>query len=103
MSRLEEIKAQYHLLTRNGYDLGTWDEPFSWLIKQAERVKELEEENAGLHDILAQIEYQEKDKLFGENKRYKQALEDIEDALYSGWQEPNDKALDIIYKMQKGD
>lgn len=44
--RLEEIKAQYYLLTRNGYDLGAWDESFSWLIEQAERVQELEELSA---------------------------------------------------------
>lgn len=50
-----------------------------WIIS---RVEELEEENAGLHDILAQIEYQEKDKLLAENKRYreviKKAIDDLE-------------------------
>src|SRR5690625_51165 len=72
MSRLEEIKQHQW----DGYTI--WDmseDDLIWLIKQAERVKELEEENAGLHDILEQVEYQEKDKLLAENKRYKQALE----------------------------
>lgn len=32
--RLEDIKAQHHLSTRNDYDLGAWDEPFSWLINK---------------------------------------------------------------------
>lgn len=55
---------------------------FDTIIEQAERAERLKEENAGLHDILAQIEYQEKDKLLAENKRYreviKKAIDDLE-------------------------
>lgn len=45
-----------------------------YFIEQTERTEHLERENAGLHDILAQIEYQEKDKLLAENKRYREAI-----------------------------
>ena len=67
--RLEEIKAQYHLLTRNGYDLGAWDEPFSWLIEQAERVKELEQK--------VRVDSELFDKQVQQNKRYRNLLESL--------------------------
>ena len=65
--RLEEIKAQYHLLTRNGYDLGAWDEPFSWLI---ERVQELEEIK---NDAIEQIDVTQE-----RNKRLENRVQDLE-------------------------
>ena len=69
--RLEEIKAQYHLLTRNGYDLGAWDEPFSWLI---ERVQELEEHVEKNRDYLYKCNTLN-ERLERQNKRYRDALE----------------------------
>jgi len=73
--RLEEIKAQYHLLKRNDYDLGAWDEPFSWLIEQAERVQELE-------DIIYQDERQAVlEGLYEQNKRYREILEEVRQNL----------------------
>lgn len=67
--RLAEIKAQYHILTRNGYDLGAWDEPFSWLI---ERVQELENLKNAFDDLDSDyIDLQQ------ENRRYREALESI--------------------------
>ena len=75
--RLEEIKAQYHILTRNGYDLGAWDEPFSWLI---ERVQELE--NIIYQDARQGV----LEGLYEENKKLREALEEIkkEEAVTTG-------------------
>src|SRR5690625_7539943 len=80
--RLEEIKTAVNNYDETfqaslyGYALDeqVLIDDYKWLIEQAERVKELEEENAGLHDILVQIEYQEKDKLLGENKDRKSVV-----------------------------
>ena len=86
--RLAEIKAQYHILTRNGYDLGAWDEPFSWLI---ERVQELENLKNAFDDLDSDyIDLQQ------ENRRYHEALESIlnNDQMYITNQEIILKALE---------
>ena len=86
--RLAEIKAQYHILTRNGYDLGAWDEPFSWLI---ERVQELESLKVAFDDLDSDyIDLQQ------ENRRYHEALESIlnNDQMYITNQEIILKALE---------
>ena len=77
MSRLEEIKAQYHLLTRNGYDLGAWDEPFSWLIEQAKRAQELEQKLHFCEMTKLSMDSVEKytEQIKSKNKRYREALE----------------------------
>ncbi len=74
--RLEEIKAQYHLLTRNGYDLGAWDEPFSWLIEQAEQVQYWSDMARWQNDEKFKLD-QHCFKLEQQNKRYREALEEI--------------------------
>ena len=88
--RLAEIKAQYHILTRNGYDLGTWDEPFSWLI---ERVQKLE-------DIIYQDARQNVlEGLYEENKHYREALEYIADnKIEHGW---HLKAVNCVVRARK--
>ena len=86
--RLAEIIAQYHILTRNGYDLGAWDEPFSWLI---ERVQELENLKNAFDDLDSDyIDLQQ------ENRRYHEALESIlnNDQMYITNQEIILKALE---------
>ena len=76
--RLEEIKAQYHSLTRNGYDLGAWDEPFSWLIKRVQELEDIIYRDAR-QDVL--------EGLYEENKHYRETIKsvrsEIKYALYS--------------------
>ena len=89
MSRLEEIKSilserknykddMHFVIDTEAYEyliLSLEDgKHIDWLVRQVERAERLKEENAGLHDILAQIEYQEKDKLLAENNRYREAI-----------------------------
>lgn len=78
-NKLEEIKAQYHLLKRNDYDLGAWDEPFSWLIEQAKRVQELEQKNDRLKQEADfwRVEDREMMRLSHENKRYREVINNI--------------------------
>lgn len=72
-NKLEEIKAQYHLLKRNDYDLGAWDEPFSWLIEQAERVQELESESSKYEARINNLTFDLAVSRV-QNKRYREAL-----------------------------
>ena len=75
MSRLEEIKEWYAYNSNNDWKMMAFEKKhIVWLIKQAERVKELEEENriqmSETHKNLDKVIYLDK-----KNKRYKQALE----------------------------
>jgi tetratricopeptide (TPR) repeat protein len=56
---------------------------FDWLIKQAERVEELEEENEQLEDDLNAMQNYYVHDLKVQNERYKQALEYIQRAIYT--------------------
>lgn len=86
--RLEEIKEKYlvgvHILSctyavgddssREGYSYILADEDYHWLMEQAERVEELEEEKEQLEEDNA-MKNQYVHELKVQNERYKQALE----------------------------
>ena len=86
--RLEEIKEQVKYLQGDFLrdDLG-------WLIKQAERVQELE-------DIIYQDARQDViEGLYEENKRYREALEYIADnKIEHGW---HLKAVNCVVRARK--
>jgi hypothetical protein len=94
MSRLEEIKKQRQ---KKSTALDYIDLDIDWLIQQAERVKELENLNK-LADDTIQIAKQE-------NKRYKQALEEIEKANYWDYGEGymHQELQEIARKALKGE
>lgn len=76
----------------------------NWLIKQAKRVEELEEEN---ENVKHQSFQQELDiaVLESENKRYKKALERIVYEDISGWssQDILGKVIDIAHEALEGE
>lgn len=65
--KLEEIKTEYEWHIENELLPRTSDDNFEWLIKQAERVQELEADNYNM-DV-------ELEKLYKQNKRYREAIE----------------------------
>jgi hypothetical protein len=78
--RLEEIK--YRRKKHDMKILPVWAEDIDFLIKQAERVQELEQVIGDLDENVAAFEtlwLEEKRK----NQRYKQALEYIQRAIYT--------------------
>lgn len=98
MNRLEEIKGYYQRYDAN---FGLSGEQIDWLIEQAERVEELEEENKRLDRIINRAS-ERNIGYIEQNQRYKQALEEIrdsvtwdnaEDATYNAYQEAS-KALE---------
>lgn len=99
MSRLEDIIQESKIE-------GTKDETpfyfrevdevdFRWLIKQAKRVEELEEENEALAETR-RLDAVENVRLWEENQRYKQALEEIA-------QDTGTPYADIAIKALAGD
>ncbi len=91
--RLEEIKASHSLMVRNGYDLGYWEEPFNWLIEQAERaeynniwserVRKYKEQNERYREYLGRLQraskrYPTEDLPHVINKITSEALEDTQ-------------------------
>src|SRR5690625_4679109 len=71
--RLEEIKNGTYLYFRKHNEL---KEDMDWLIEQAERVQELEEERDEWK-YTAQSYYMTNQELREQNKRYREALEKI--------------------------
>lgn len=66
MSSLAGIKARRNILKNNGYTLSFADEDIEWLIEQAERVQELEEDSKDAKFAI--------DMLQAENQRYREAI-----------------------------
>jgi hypothetical protein len=83
--RLEEIKNSYleglHRLFGASW-VSMPKENFDWLIKQAERVEALEEENDELAERVHKLAL-DWSELVDERNRYKQALEYIQRAIYT--------------------
>lgn len=82
---MEEIKDRY---MEHEYDYALKSTDINWLIKQAERVEELEERNGRMRDSLNLLDYtirevarhsEMKDKVI---ERYKQTLELIHKDTY---------------------
>ena len=84
--RLEEIKNRYLVGIHILYGT-TWvtipKEDFDWLIEQAERVEELEEERDEWKDT-AQFYYMTNQELREQNKRYREVLEEIARGRFPG-------------------
>ena len=78
MSRLEKIKEFYKddRETAEHAGVGLILGDYDWLIKQAERVEELEKDNKALEDVN-EANYWAGNEIKFENLRYKQALEEI--------------------------
>jgi hypothetical protein len=76
--RLEQIKNQTIInvdgLTDEIISREIHPDDYEWLIKQAERVNELETQNSGLYGRICKLN-QDNNNLWYQNKRYKQALE----------------------------
>ncbi|KIO60211.1 hypothetical protein B4065_0137 [Caldibacillus thermoamylovorans] len=80
--RLEDIKEAYRWTIDKSLVPRLSDSDTEWLIEQAERVEELEEERDEWKDT-AQSYYMTNQELREQNKRYKQALEYIKKGLIS--------------------
>src|SRR5690625_1094237 len=72
--RLEEIEKLFNFWVNEDESIGILPEDIEWLIKQAERVQELEEERDEWK-YTAQVYYMTNQELREQNKRYLEALE----------------------------
>lgn len=102
MKRLEEIKNSYlegiHILFGTSW-VSMPKENSDWLIQQAERVEELEKSHLETKELLYST--------ISENKRYKQALEEISNADWNSEgldaERELDKVTDVAFKALEGE
>ena len=92
MSRLEEIKEEYRDAIRV---IGIARKDIDYLIQQAERVQELEEECAGWKEASRFND----EKLEQQNKRYREELDILGEVINSA---PNADKLNEEYERLKG-
>lgn len=101
--RLEEIKEKY---MEHEYDFNLIKNDINWLIEQAERVQEVEEERDEWKDT-AQSYYMTNQELREQNKRYKRALEEISNADWNSEgldaERELDKVTDVAFKALESD
>lgn len=78
-SRLEEIKDNHEFRKGEGWELTTLTEDIDWLIEQAEKVEELEEQLRFQQATSVGIESIERytNQIKDENKRLRKAMKDI--------------------------
>ncbi|WP_346216380.1 hypothetical protein NSQ14_11895 [Caldifermentibacillus hisashii] len=99
--RMEEIKEIYRWAIENSIANRIADSDIDWLIKQAERVEELEEERDEWKDT-AQSYYMTNQELREQNQRYKRALEEISNADWNSEgldaERELDKVTDVAFK-----
>ena len=83
--RMDDIKEAYEMNKYDeNYGLGMKD--IEWLIEQAERVHELEENNKNLK-VLRSINRKERMIIHEQNKRYREALNEIKQDIQGDYTE----------------